>query len=273
MVNTDEKTKVIITGVTGRMGKELLKALENQQKFELVGAIARDSSSVIGKNVKEALNFNFEDITIYSSIKEVAKKADVIVDFTVPEVSISYAREAAELSIAFVTGTTGWSNEELEEIESLANKIPVIRSGNMSIGINLLAQIVEEAASALSEKDFDIEIIEMHHKHKVDAPSGTALLLGESAAKGRGVKLDDYKKTSRDGNIGERKEGEIGFSSLRGGKVVGIHSVIFAGLTETLEFKHEAHDRHIFAQGALTAARWLKGRDNGLYSMKNVLKN
>ncbi len=196
--------------------------------------------------------------------------ADAIIDFSSPAASVALAGLAAQARIVDVIGTTGLSDDDLDRIDAAARHAPIVRSGNMSVGVNLLAALTRRAASALGP-DFDIEIVEMHHRMKVDAPSGTALLLGEAAAEGRGVSLKDHSARGRDGLTGARRTGDIGFASLRGGTVVGDHSVIFAGEGERFVLSHHAEDRALFARGALKAALWARDRKPGLYSMADVL--
>jgi len=196
--------------------------------------------------------------------------ADGIVDFTAPAASVELAALAAQARIVHVIGTTGLSPSDLKKIDAAARHAVIVRSGNMSLGVNLLAALVERAAASLGP-DWDIEILEMHHKMKVDAPSGTALLLGESAARGRNIALAERSVRSRDGHTGARREGDIGFATLRGGSVVGDHSVIFAGTSERLELTHRAEDRAIFARGAIRAALWGRDKKPGHYSMADVL--
>ena len=196
--------------------------------------------------------------------------ADGVVDFSAPAATVEMSALAAQARIAHVIGTTGLSDEDLRRIAAAARHAPIVRSGNMSLGVNLLAMLVRAGAKALGE-DYDIEIVEMHHRMKVDAPSGTALLLGEAAAEGRGISLAERSDRGRDGMTGARKPGDIGFASLRGGSVVGDHSVIFAGDGERITLSHLAEDRALFARGALRAALWARGRKPGLYAMADVL--
>ncbi len=195
--------------------------------------------------------------------------AEGVVDFTSPAATVEFAGLAAQARIVHVIGTTGFSDEDIEKLDAAARHAVLVRSGNMSLGVNLLAALVKKAAAALP--DFDIEILEMHHRDKVDAPSGTALLLGEAAAAGRKVKLSEKSVKVRDGHTGARTAGSIGFATLRGGSVVGEHSVILAGAGERVELSHKAEDRAIFANGAIRAALWGKGRTPGHYSMTDVL--
>ena len=197
--------------------------------------------------------------------------ADGVLDFTTPAASVTFAGYAAQARIVHVVGTTGCSAEDDARIAAAARHATIVKSGNMSLGVNLLAVLVEQAARALDAEDFDIEVLEMHHRHKVDAPSGTALLLGEAAAEGRGVDLAGNSVRVRDGHTGVRPAGAIGFATLRGGSVVGEHSVILAGPGERVTLTHQSGDRAIFARGAVKAALWARGRKPGLYSMRDVL--
>ena len=196
--------------------------------------------------------------------------ADGVIDFSAPAATVGMAALAAQARVAHVIGTTGLSADDLTSLAAAARHAPIVRSGNMSLGVNLLARLVRDAARALGQ-EFDIEIVEMHHRMKVDAPSGTALLLGEAAAEGRGISLREHSERGRDGMTGARKAGAIGFASLRGGTVIGDHSVIFAGDGERIVLSHHAEDRALFARGALKAALWARGRKPGLYSMADVL--
>jgi 4-hydroxy-tetrahydrodipicolinate reductase len=198
--------------------------------------------------------------------------ADVVVDFSTPAASVALAGEAATLGRpALVIGSTGFSPGEIDALAEAALRIPIVRAGNFSLGVNMLMGLVELASAALSPAEFDIEVTEAHHRRKVDAPSGTALMLGQAAARGRGVDLDRVSIRARDGITGARPEGAIGFSVVRGGGVIGEHSVIFAGEDEILTLSHSARDRGLFARGALAAARWVVSRDPGAYDMRDVL--
>ncbi len=193
-----------------------------------------------------------------------------MIDFTTPQATVALAALTAQAKIIHVIGTTGLSQADEGKLQEAANSAVIVKSGNMSLGVNLLAALAKRAARTLGE-DFDIEILEMHHNRKVDAPSGTALLLGRALAEGRGIALAERSVRARDGEVGARKPGDIGFAALRGGTVVGDHSVIFAGPGERLELSHKAEDRMIFARGALRAALWARGRKPGIYSMTDVL--
>jgi 4-hydroxy-tetrahydrodipicolinate reductase len=193
-----------------------------------------------------------------------------VLDFTAPGATTAFAELAAQARIVHVVGTTGLSPDDMAKLKAAGRHAVIVQSGNMSLGVNLLAVLVRQAAKSL-DADFDIEVVEMHHRHKVDAPSGTALLLGRAAAEGRGVDLEGHSVRSRDGHTGARKRGDIGFATLRGGSVVGEHSVLLAGEGEVIELAHRATDRAIFARGAVKAALWGRGRKPGLYSMADVL--
>lgn len=248
--------KVVITGASGRMGQTLIQYVKETKGLELHALLDR----------KEAA----DGVIILGNPQEALKDADVVVDFTIPQASVDLCRIAANMGVAHIIGTTGFSEEQEAVIKDCALKTTIVKSGNMSLGVNLLAALVEQAAAKLSD-EWDIEILEMHHKHKIDAPSGTALLLGEAAAKGRGVSLKDKRVSTRDGHTGARNQGDIGFATLRGGMIVGEHEVIFASDSERIILSHKAADRGLFARGALHAALWTKGKPQGLYNMRDVL--
>jgi 4-hydroxy-tetrahydrodipicolinate reductase len=259
-----------IMGAGGRMGRELIRTVHETKGCEVAGAVERPGSPFIGKDAGELAGIGPLGVPIVGEALPLFTHIEGVLDFTTPAASLETAALAAQARIVHVIGTTGFAAEDQAKIEAAARHAAIVKSGNMSLGVNLLAALVEQAAHALSA-DFDIEILEMHHKHKVDAPSGTALLLGEAAAKGRGLALAENSVRSRDGHTGERPEGSIGFATLRGGSVVGEHTVIFAGAGERLELSHRAQDRQIFARGAVAAALWAQGRGPGLFSMRDVL--
>lgn len=265
------EVRLVVVGAAGRMGQELIRAISQIDGVRLSGAIDCEGSPHLGKDAGEFAGVGKLGITIADDPVTAFSKADGVLDFTTPAASVAFAGHAAKAGIVHVTGTTGCSAEEDAEIAAAARHIPIVQSGNMSIGLNLLALLLEQATNALGPDDFDIEILEMHHKYKVDAPSGAALLLGEAAAKGRGVTLARNAVKVRDGHTGARPSGAIGFASLRGGSVVGEHSVYLAGLGERLILSHQAEDRGIFANGAVKAALWAHGQKPGLYSMRDVL--
>ena len=263
--------KLVVLGAAGRMGRTLVQVVAETSGAELSGALEQPNSPALGRDAGALAGVGDLGVTVSADPEEALEGADGILDFTVPSVSTGYARRAAERGLVHIIGTTGFSADEDAEIAEAAKRAVIVKSGNMSLGVNLLAGLVEQAARALGPGAFDLEILEMHHKHKVDAPSGTALLLGEAAAKGRGIALGENSVRSRDGQTGARPEGTIGFATLRGGSVVGEHSVILAGEGERIELTHRATDRAIFARGAVTAALWAEGKPAGLYSMRDVL--
>lgn len=252
------------------MGRTLIRAIAETEGLALAGALEYAGSANLGADAGVVAGIGANGVTIESDAAPALGGADVVVDFSTPAASVRLAGRLAEAGIAHVIGTTGFSNEDNAVIADAALRTVIVKSGNMSLGVNLLAALTRRVAATLDE-GFDIEIVEMHHNRKVDAPSGTALLLGEAAAAGRGRTLDDCSERGRDGLTGPRKPGAIGFASLRGGSVVGEHMVIFAGAAERIELVHKAEDRMIFANGALAAARWTRGREAGLYSMADVL--
>jgi 4-hydroxy-tetrahydrodipicolinate reductase len=236
----------------------------------LVGALEHDGSKALGQDVGVLAGIGEIGVPVSANPLETLVKADGVVDFTSPASTVQLAGLAAQARIVHVIGTTGLSAQDIEKIDAASRHAIIIRSGNMSLGVNLLAALVKKVAATLGE-DYDIEIVEMHHRMKVDAPSGTALMMGEAAAAGRGVKLADVSARGRDGHTGARKDGDIGFASLRGGTVVGDHDAIFAGPGERLVLSHKAEDRGIFARGAVRAMLWGKDQKPGHYSMADVL--
>jgi 4-hydroxy-tetrahydrodipicolinate reductase len=263
--------KLVVVGAGGRMGQALIRAITEIDGAQLSGAIERPGSALLGRDAGEVAGVGSLGVTITDDPRPVFAEADGVLDFTSPAATVEFARLAAEAGIVHVIGTTGCSAEDDEKIRAAAARAPIVKSGNMSLGVNLLSVLVEKAAKALGPDDFDIEILEMHHKHKVDAPSGTALFLGEAAAKARGVDLAEASVRVRDGHTGARENGAIGFATLRGGSVVGDHSVILAGTGERITLSHHAEDRTIFARGAVKAALWARNAKPGLYSMRDVL--
>jgi 4-hydroxy-tetrahydrodipicolinate reductase len=262
--------RLVVTGAAGRMGQMLVKTIYETSGLVLTGALEREGSIALGEDAGLLAGCGRAGVAISTDALGALLNADGILDFSTPAASVEFAALAAQARIVDVIGTTGLSAEDLKRIAAAARHAAIVRSGNMSLGVNLLAALTRQVARALGE-DFDIEIVEMHHRMKVDAPSGTALLLGEAAARGRSVELSEHSARGRDGQTGARKIGDIGFASLRGGSVVGDHSVIFAGESERIELTHRAHDRTGFARGAVRAALWAHGRKAGLYSMADVL--
>ena len=262
---------LVVVGAAGRMGQTLVRTITEVSGVRLVGAVERSGSPSLGRDAGEIAGTGTLGVAITDDPLPAFAAADGVLDFTTPASTVEFAGYAAQAHIVHVIGTTGCSPKDDAAISAAARHATIVKSGNMSLGVNLLAVLVEQAARALGPDDFDIEIVEMHHRHKVDAPSGTALLLGAAAAKGRGVSLDERSVRVRDGHTGPRPEGAIGFATLRGGSVVGDHSVILAGPGERVVLAHHAEDRSIFARGAVRAALWARDRKPGLYSMRDVL--
>jgi 4-hydroxy-tetrahydrodipicolinate reductase len=269
-VSIERPMRLVVVGAAGRMGRTLIKAIHDHPATVLHGAVDRVGTSEIGQDAGVLAGLPALGLAVTSDPLPVFATADGVLDFTMPEATLQFAALAAQARIAHIIGTTGLSSEDMRKIGLAAHHAPIVQSGNMSLGVNLLAALVKRAAASLGD-GWDIEIIEMHHNRKVDAPSGTALLLGEAAAAGRGVALADVRDSGRDGLTGARKSGDIGFAALRGGTVIGDHQVIFAGSGERIELSHRAEDRGLFAQGALKAALWAHGRKPGLYTMDDVL--
>ena len=262
--------KLIVVGAAGRMGRTLTRIVTESEGVTVVGAIERSGAAEIGQDAGLLAGVGELGVAVSADPLPVFAKADGVLDFTVPAATLAFAEIAAQARIAHIIGTTGLTAEDDKKIAAAARHAPIVKSGNMSLGVNLLAVLVRQAAKAL-DADFDIEVLEMHHRAKVDAPSGTALMLGRAAAAGREMGLEEHSVRSRDGHTGARRRGDIGFATLRGGSVVGEHSVIFAGNGETVELSHKATDRALFARGAVKAALWARDRKPGLYSMADVL--
>jgi 4-hydroxy-tetrahydrodipicolinate reductase len=262
--------RLVVAGAAGRMGRVLVEIIRHTPGAHLAAAIEQPNSIAIGQDAGLLAGCGQMGVAISGNALSAIAGADGVLDFTSPESNVELAALAAQARIVHVIGTTGLNADHLAKVEAAARHAVIVRSGNMSLGINLIAALVEKAAHTLGP-EFDIEIVEMHHRMKVDAPSGTAFLLGEAAAKGRGVELERHSVRSRDGRTGLRRAGDIGFAALRGGTIVGDHKVIFAGPGERLEFAHVAEDRSIFARGAVRAALWGRNQKPGIYSMAHVL--
>ncbi|RTL53900.1 MAG: 4-hydroxy-tetrahydrodipicolinate reductase [Bradyrhizobiaceae bacterium] len=262
--------RLIVAGAGGRMGRTLIRALSETPGAVLTGALEAPGSDLLGEDSGVLAGLPANGVPLSADLWTLSKDADGILDFTVPAATIANVAIAAERGIVHVIGTTGLSASDNAVIRSVTSRAIVVQSGNMSLGVNLLAALVKQVARSLDE-DFDIEVVEMHHRAKVDAPSGTAYLLGQAAAEGRGINLDQRSVRARDGHTGERNRGDVGFATLRGGTVTGDHSVIFAGPYERIELSHKAEDRMIFARGALKAAMWAHGKKPGFYTMADVL--
>ena len=262
--------RLIVAGAGGRMGRALTRVISETPGAVVTGALEAPGSELLGKDAGVLAGLPANGVLLSADLWSLSANADAILDFTVPRATIANVAIAAERGLIHIIGTTGLSSSDDAVIQSVTSRAVVVKSGNMSLGINLLAALVKRVAQSL-DHDFDIEILEMHHRAKIDAPSGTALMLGEAAAAGRGVALGQHSARGRDGQTGARKRGDIGFASLRGGSVTGDHSVIFAGAMERIELTHRAEDRTMFAQGAIKAALWARGKKPGLYSMADVL--
>lgn len=262
--------KLVVVGAGGRMGRTLVRTISETAGVTVHAAIEREGSPLIGEDAGVLAGIGEIGVPLTCDVLAAVVGAEGILDFTTPTATVEFAELAAQARIAHIIGTTGCAAEDESKIDAAARHAPIVKSGNMSVGVNLLALLVEQAARVLGP-EFDVEILEMHHRHKVDAPSGTALLLGEAAARGRDIKLDDYAVRSRDGYTGPRPQGAIGFATLRGGSVVGEHTVYLAGAGERLELRHVAEDRAQFAKGAVRAALWARGRKPGRYDMADVL--
>lgn len=257
-------------GAGGRMGKALVRQISEMPNCTVAGGTEPEGSPLLGADIGEVAGVGNLGIAITQDPLELFVRSEGVLDFSTPAATAEHATLAAQARIVHVIGTTGLSHEQDERVQAAARHAVVIQSGNMSLGVTLLASLVRKAAEVL-DADYDIEIVEMHHRMKVDAPSGTALWLGQAAADGRQIALEENSVRSRDGHTGVRKRGDIGFATLRGGDVVGDHTVVFAGPGERLELTHRASDRQIFARGAIKAALWGKGKPPGIYGIKDVL--
>jgi len=262
--------RIAILGAGGRMGRALIRALSDTEDAVLAAAVEYNGSPLIGQDPAILAGLPAGTIRIGKDGAAGIAAGDVAIEFSTPAATVKHAQIAAEAGVAYVAGTTGMAECDEDVLREAAERIPVVYAANYSVGVTLLADLVWRAAARLGP-EFDIEIVEMHHRHKVDAPSGTALALGRAAAAGRGVALDDVAVRGRDGVTGAREKGTIGFAALRGGDVPGDHTVIFAGDGERLELSHRASSRDIFARGALRAALWAIGKPPGLYNMRDVL--
>lgn len=265
-----EAMRLVVVGAAGRMGRVLIRTVSDTHGAVISGAVERPGAAEIGEDAGTLAGLAPLGVKVTDDAEAALAAADGVLDFTIPAASIVFAQLAAKAGIAHVIGTTGFNASGESAIAEAAKTSAIVKSGNMSLGVNLVAGLVEKAARALGD-DFDIEVLEMHHRRKIDAPSGTAFLLGQAAARGRQVALDDRAVYAREGETGARETGAIGFATLRGGTVVGEHSVILAGEGERIVLTHIAEDRTIFARGAVRAALWAHGRAPGLYSMTDVL--
>jgi 4-hydroxy-tetrahydrodipicolinate reductase len=261
--------RTVVAGAAGRMGRMLVRKVNETDGFVLSGALESKGHADLGRDAGTLTGTAPCGIALSDDPLPLLAETDALLDFTIPSVSVALAALSAQARIVHVIGTTGFVQDDEAHIRAAARHAVIVKSGNMSLGVTLLTALVRRAARALP--DFDIEIVEMHHREKVDAPSGTALLLGRAAAEARDVSLEEKATRARDGHTGARPKGAIGFASLRGGTVVGDHDVIFAGPAERLVLSHVAEDRAIFASGAIVAARWGQEKKPGLYAMADVL--
>jgi 4-hydroxy-tetrahydrodipicolinate reductase len=261
---------IVVTGVSGRMGRMLVRTVLESGAARLVGAIERPGHDWVGQDLGIAMGGAALGVTVADDPLEPFAQAHAVLDFTAPAATVEFAALAAQARVVHVIGTTGLEADDLRKLTAAARHAVIVRAGNMSLGVNLLMGLTRQVAAALGP-EFDIEIVEAHHRLKVDAPSGTALMLGEAAAAGRGVRLADVSDRGRDGVTGARTEGHIGFSAIRGGDIVGEHDVIFAGMGERIVLRHVATDRALFARGALRAALWGQDKAPGEYDMLDVL--
>lgn len=261
---------IVITGASGRMGQMLIKTVVDSDRARLVGVVERTGHDWVGRDVGECMGGGDIGLSVTDDALEVFAKAQAVIDFSAPAATIEFAALAAQARAVHVIGTTGLSDADLAKLNAAARHAVIVRAGNMSLGVNLLVQLTKQVAAAL-DADYDIEVIETHHNQKVDAPSGTALMLGDAAADGRGVNLKDVSDRGRDGMTGARKKGDIGFTAIRGGDIIGEHDVMFAAAGERITLRHVATDRSIYARGALKAALWGLGKSPGEYDMVDVL--
>ena len=261
---------VVVTGCAGRMGIALMKQVEATNGVTLIGGTEAPGHDAIGKDLGQLIGADQRGIAVTDDPLPLFAKAHAVIDFTAPKATMIHAELAAQARIVHVVGTTGLSNEEDARLDAAARHAVVVQAGNFSLGVNVLTVLTRKLASILDE-DFDIEVLEMHHRHKVDAPSGTAIMLAEAAAEGRGVSLDEVSDRARDGITGARNRGDIGLVALRGGGVIGEHTVMFASDNERIELVHKAQDRTLFARGAVLAAKWGVGKMPGRFNMEDVL--
>ena len=269
MTTSSVTQRVAVAGASGRMGRMLIEAIQASGDCVLAGALDLPASPAVGQDAAAFLGRG-SGVAITADLREGLKNADVLIDFTRPEGTLAHAAACAELGVQMVIGTTGFSDAQKAEIEAAARKVAVMLAPNMSVGVNVTLKLLQMAAKAL-DAGYDIEIVEAHHKHKVDAPSGTALKMGEVIAEAQGTRLTDRAVYERYGHTGERKEGSIGFATVRGGDIVGDHTVLFAGTGERVEITHKSSSRAGYAQGSLRAVRFLAGQRAGMFDMFDVL--
>ncbi len=262
--------KIAVLGATGRMGQALVRLIAADDGLELVGAATEPGHDVVGQDAGVAAGAGVSGVSITDDVNAALGDSQVVIDFTLPAAASANISACVENGVALVMGTTGLSSGQQAELQEAGTRIGVVYARNMSVGVNVLTELVSLASQALGT-DYDIEITEAHHRNKVDAPSGTALQLGETVARVRGQTLDELAVYARHGESSARAPGTIGFASIRAGSIVGEHTVMFATDEEIIELRHRALDRQVFARGALRAAHWLSGQPAGLYSMNDVL--
>jgi len=265
------KVKIGIAGCLGRMSQELIRQILSEKKFTFVGGFEHKSHPKVGKELNVVTEIDSK-IVVANNAESVFKLADVVIDFTTPQSSLLNAKIASTTKTALVIGTTGINNIQKNKIKNFSKKTPILMSSNMSVGVNLLFDLVKQAATSLGGNEYDIEIAETHHKHKADAPSGTALSLGEYAALGRKTKLDKIKVLDRTKSLRKRKKGDIGFSVTRGGEIAGEHTVSFIGNNDRVDIVHKANNRSIFVVGALKAALFISKKKFGYFDIKDLLR-
>lgn len=263
-------TGIAVMGASGRMGQMLIKLINDSDAAHLVAVTERAGHDWAGRDLGDCMGGAATGVMVHTDPIDAIVNAQAVIDFTSPDATVAHAQLTAQARCVHVIGTTGMDDSHHQALTHASRHATIIQAGNMSLGVNLLVQITKQVAAALDE-DFDIEVIEAHHHHKVDAPSGTALMLGQAAADGRGIDLDVAKDSGRDGITGARQRGHIGFSAIRGGDIVGEHDVLFAGQGERITLRHVATDRAIFARGALKAALWGQGKGPGRFDMLDVL--
>ncbi|CAM3488929.1 4-hydroxy-tetrahydrodipicolinate reductase [Halomonas lysinitropha] len=264
-------TRIAIVGVAGRMGRTLVNAVQQDAGATLAGGIVEPGSSLVGVDIGELAGVGKLGVTAVDSLETIADDIEVLIDFTAPQVTLANLAFCAEHGKRIVIGTTGLNDAELAELDAFRDRVPMVFAPNMSVGVNLTLKLLETAAKALGDEGYDIEVIEAHHRHKVDAPSGTALKMGEVVAESLGRSLKEHGVFERVGHCGPRDPKEIGFATVRAGDIVGEHTVMFATEGERIEITHKASSRMTFAKGAVRAARWVAGQANGRYSMQDVL--
>ncbi|SDO44726.1 dihydrodipicolinate reductase [Halomonas shengliensis] len=264
-------TRIAIVGVAGRMGRTLVNAVQQDEGATLAGGVVEPGSSLVGADIGELAGVGRLGVSAVDDLAAIVDDFDVLIDFTAPRVTLANLAVCAAHGKRMVIGTTGLSDEELAELDAFREKLPFVFAPNMSVGVNLTLKLLETAARALGDEGYDIEVIESHHRHKVDAPSGTALKMGEVVAESLGRTLKEHGVFERVGQCGPRTDKEIGFATVRAGDIVGEHTVMFATEGERIEITHKASSRMTFAKGAVRAARWVAGQGNGRYAMQDVL--